>query len=383
MMVAAERLSPVHKASLVDPSLHSPALMELLDINLSRNFLEYVVDNVVETVDYALGRPSSSSRGRSLSRHSEHAKFTAFVTDVIHKAEVKVPALLVTLVYIDRAKPHLQIALEQWACERVFLGALILANKYLNDSTLKNIHWALCTGVFGKRDIGRIEREFLDVLDFELGVHEADILSHHGVIMSLSHPRHRVKSRSAARPSRARARSPRSPPRSRWSSDSSDGMDLDSESSSCDSASSPRTPDAHVHDPAAAYGPAPAKHACDAHAAPHIVLAPTPSHPHVARAHAGAVYSLHESPRAHTRSPRHARTSSVSSALQLLHSFPLPHFPARTSLMPPATHAGHMPPPSAPKPPAYAVARSVTGCRPIEASHLAAPTASYAPRVYV
>ena len=52
-----------------------------------------------------------------------------FVTNVLHKAEVKVPVLLVTLVYIDRAKPHLQIALEQWACERVFLGALILANK--------------------------------------------------------------------------------------------------------------------------------------------------------------------------------------------------------------------------------------------------------------
>ena len=90
---------------------------------------EHVVDTVFETVDYALGRPSSSTRGLSLSRNSEHSKFLKFVTDVIQKAEVKVPAILVTLVYIDRAKPHLQIALEQWACERVFLGALILANK--------------------------------------------------------------------------------------------------------------------------------------------------------------------------------------------------------------------------------------------------------------
>ena len=49
--------------------------------------------------------------------------------DEENKAEVKVPVLLVALVYIDRAKPHLQIALEQWACERVFLGALIVANK--------------------------------------------------------------------------------------------------------------------------------------------------------------------------------------------------------------------------------------------------------------
>ena len=49
----------------------------------------------------------------------------------------------------------------------------------MNDSTLKNIHWALCTGVFGKRDVGRIEREYLEVLNFELGISEGDLLSHH------------------------------------------------------------------------------------------------------------------------------------------------------------------------------------------------------------
>jgi hypothetical protein len=82
-------------------------------------------------------------------------------------------------VYIARARPHISIALEQWALERVFLGALILASKYTNDSSLKNVHWALCTGVFGKRDIGRIEREFLEVLDWELGVREGELVVHH------------------------------------------------------------------------------------------------------------------------------------------------------------------------------------------------------------
>ena len=37
--------------------------------------------------------------------------------------------LLVALVYIERSKPHLTIATEDWARERVFLGALILAAK--------------------------------------------------------------------------------------------------------------------------------------------------------------------------------------------------------------------------------------------------------------
>lgn len=109
---------------------------------------EYIVDTVVDTVDYAMGRASTSSRGRTLSRHPEHARFTNFVSDVIRKAEIKVPALLVTLVYINRAKPHIQIALEQWACERVFLGALILANKVCSLSShpllLTNMH-PLCS----------------------------------------------------------------------------------------------------------------------------------------------------------------------------------------------------------------------------------------------
>jgi len=171
----------VHPASQVDPATHSQALIDLLELDISREVIEYVVDSVVETVDFAMGRKpaSPSSRGKTVTRRPEHTKFIAFVTNVLTRAEVTTPTLLAALVYIDRAKPHLHIGLEQWALERVFLGSIIVASKYLNDSTLKNIHWALCTGVFGKRDVGRIEREYLEVLNFELGISEADLLSHH------------------------------------------------------------------------------------------------------------------------------------------------------------------------------------------------------------
>jgi hypothetical protein len=48
---------------------------------------------------------------------------------MLERAEVTMPTLLVTLVYVQRAKYHLHIGLEQWALERVFLGALIVASK--------------------------------------------------------------------------------------------------------------------------------------------------------------------------------------------------------------------------------------------------------------
>lgn len=297
-----------------------------------------------------MGRPSSSRRGRTPSRNTEHANFTAFVTDVLQKAEVKVAALLVTLVYIDRAKPHIQIALEQWACERVFLGALIVANKvrvacaycphptdhvstqYVNDSTLKNVHWALCTGVFGKRDIGRIEREFLDVLDFELGVQESDILSHHAVIMSLTRPlrRHHVKFRPTSRTPRSEHSRTHSPaPVSHWSSDSSTDLDMDSDSS-FESVSPPRTPMEVELD--AAYLPSLPKYTPDEHPhAPQLVLPPAPSHPHATKVHADAVYMRPLPQPSHSRpqsaQPRSPAPSRMDSALQLLHSFPLPHLP--------------------------------------------------------
>ncbi|KAJ6526210.1 hypothetical protein DFH09DRAFT_1250646 [Mycena vulgaris] len=168
---SSSRSSPVHAASLVDPARHPAALLQLVDIKLSRQVIDYVVDCVSETVEYALGRTPT--------RSPYLPKFTTFVTTVLARAEVTPPTLLTALVYIARARPHLSIALEEWALERVFLGALIAASKYTNDSTLKNVHWALCTGVFGKRDVGRIEREFLDVLDWELGVGEADLMAHH------------------------------------------------------------------------------------------------------------------------------------------------------------------------------------------------------------
>ena len=72
---------------------------------------------------------ASTSRGRASKRSSHTTAFAKFATDVITRAEVTTPVLLATLVYVSRARPHLHITLEQWALERVFLGALICSNK--------------------------------------------------------------------------------------------------------------------------------------------------------------------------------------------------------------------------------------------------------------
>ncbi|CAK5269554.1 unnamed protein product [Mycena citricolor] len=180
----SSRSSPVHSASLVDPISHSPAMMQLIETEISHSFIDYIVERVADTVYYALGRDNASYRTTPARQSKYAAKFANFVSTIVSRAEVTPSTLLVALVYIARARPHLSIALEDWAFERVFLGALIVASKFTQDSTLKNVHWALCTGVFGKGDIGRIEREFLEVLDWELNVREDEIVAHWGGIMA-------------------------------------------------------------------------------------------------------------------------------------------------------------------------------------------------------
>ena len=90
--------------------------------------LDYVVQCTVEAVDFALGRVSSLATPNPKDVY-HHAEFTEFVSNVLSRSEMKAPVILASLVYIHRAMPYLSIATEQWACERVFLGALILAAK--------------------------------------------------------------------------------------------------------------------------------------------------------------------------------------------------------------------------------------------------------------
>ncbi|KAJ3990536.1 hypothetical protein F5890DRAFT_1480374 [Lentinula detonsa] len=125
------------------------------------------------------------TRGRSQSRRQPRptgpvSDVRTFVKRVLRKSRVTMAEVLATLAYVNRARPYLQVSGDsKYPFERVFLGALIVASKFLNDSCLSNMHWAQCTSLFGKHDVGRIEREFLEVLDWELRLTEDDLLTHY------------------------------------------------------------------------------------------------------------------------------------------------------------------------------------------------------------
>ncbi|KAF9521701.1 hypothetical protein CPB83DRAFT_731240, partial [Crepidotus variabilis] len=180
--------SSVHQWSLFPASMHSPQLLKLVNTKITSTTVEYLVDLVVDVGTHGFRRTSSTRPKLQVSK-----TFVDLVKRVLRAAEITMPTLLVTLVYLERAKTVIEIPEDKMTLERVFLGALITASKYLNDVTWRNVHWSMFTALFGKNDIGHIERQFLQVLDYQLRVSEEDILNHYEGVATptASHPRKR------------------------------------------------------------------------------------------------------------------------------------------------------------------------------------------------
>jgi hypothetical protein len=136
----------IHEASLVDSSTHCIALLKFLELPISRTVIGarktvalrscfvydivkgHITSTVIEIVDLSIDQ-LDRARGRSDSRHNDRSKLTTFVQNVMRRAEINMAGVLVMLVYLHRAKAFLCIQVEEWANERVFLGALIVASK--------------------------------------------------------------------------------------------------------------------------------------------------------------------------------------------------------------------------------------------------------------
>ncbi|KAL7924862.1 hypothetical protein ACQKWADRAFT_260124 [Trichoderma austrokoningii] len=108
-----------------------------------------------------------------------------FITQLVVSSNVQVPTLMSTLVYLNRLKAKLQPMARGLRCttHRIFLAALILAAKYLNDSSPKNKHWANYTHMntadyafgFTRTEVNLMEKQLLFLLEWELRITEHDL----------------------------------------------------------------------------------------------------------------------------------------------------------------------------------------------------------------
>ncbi|ORX89198.1 hypothetical protein K493DRAFT_318896 [Basidiobolus meristosporus CBS 931.73] len=100
----------------------------------------------------------------------------AFITRVFRRSNLPLNNLLTALLYLVRLKEyHPSCKGTLGSGHRLFLAALMMANKYLHDGAYHNKTWRkIADGFYELQDLNQMESEFLSLLKFELAVKPAE-----------------------------------------------------------------------------------------------------------------------------------------------------------------------------------------------------------------
>lgn len=104
---------------------------------------------------------------------------TQFIKNLIKYSNVQTPTLMATLVYLNKLRNYLPanaVGMETTR-HRIFLSALIVAAKSLNDSSPLNKHWTKYTdGLLTLQEVNLAERELISILNWNVNITQDELI---------------------------------------------------------------------------------------------------------------------------------------------------------------------------------------------------------------